>query len=73
LEQAPAGGGASASAAPAAAKPPRAFPSEIVPGFLFLGSSDHASRQEILKTLGIANILNVRRRRCRRVLLLLWC
>lgn len=40
-------------------KPPSAFPSEIVPGFLFLGSYDHASRHEILKTLGIGYILNV--------------
>ena len=52
-----------ASSAAPAVKPPSAFPSEIVPGFLFLGSYDHASRQEILKTLGIANILNVSARR----------
>jgi hypothetical protein len=42
-----------------ALKPPSAFPSEIVPGFLYLGSYDHASRQEILKTLGINYILSV--------------
>ncbi len=54
-----------AGAAPAAPppKPPSAFPSEIVPGFLFLGSYDHASRHEILKTLGIGFILNVSARR----------
>ena len=46
-------------APPAAPKPPSAFPSEIVPGFLFLGSYDHASRQEVLKTLGVASILSV--------------
>lgn len=52
--------GCAAGAAPLpAVKPPSAFPSEIVPGFLFLGSYDHASRHEILKTLGIGNILNV--------------
>ncbi|EFN59990.1 hypothetical protein CHLNCDRAFT_13330, partial [Chlorella variabilis] len=51
--------GCAAGAAPLpAVKPPSAFPSEIVPGFLFLGSYDHASRHEILKTLGIGNILN---------------
>ena len=37
-----------------------AFPSEVVPGFLYLGSYDHASRAELLKTLGISHILNVR-------------
>ena len=47
-----------AATAPAP-KPPSAFPSEIVPGFLFLGSYDHASRHEILRTLGIGHILNV--------------
>ncbi|KAL4447664.1 hypothetical protein ABPG75_004883 [Micractinium tetrahymenae] len=50
--------GPAASAAAPPPKPPSAFPSEIVPGFLFLGSYDHASRQEILKTLGVGYILN---------------
>lgn len=58
LEVAPTQAGAAPAAPPP--KPPSAFPSEIVPGFLFLGSYDHASRHEILKTLGIGFILNVR-------------
>eukprot|EP00887_Chlorella_sp_A99_P003068 scaffold9.g3068.t1 len=48
---APAGGGANPKA-------PSAFPTEVLPDFLFLGSYDHASRSELLKTLGIGNILN---------------
>lgn len=36
-----------------------AFPSEILPEFLFLGSYDNASRAELLKTLGISRILNI--------------
>ena len=40
---------------------PSALPTEVLPGFLFLGTYDHASRAELLKTLGIGNILNVRR------------
>lgn len=56
LEVAPTQAGAAPAAPPP--KPPSAFPSEIVPGFLFLGSYDHASRHEILKTLGIGFILN---------------
>ncbi|CAL1356291.1 unnamed protein product [Linum trigynum] len=35
-----------------------AFPSEILPDFLYLGSYDHASRSELLKTQGISRILN---------------
>ncbi|KAK6774290.1 hypothetical protein RDI58_029529 [Solanum bulbocastanum] len=35
-----------------------AFPSEILPEFLFLGSYDNASRAELLKTVGISRILN---------------
>ncbi|GMH11007.1 hypothetical protein Nepgr_012848 [Nepenthes gracilis] len=35
-----------------------AFPSEILPDFLFLGSYDNASRPELLKTQGISRILN---------------
>lgn len=41
---------------------PSALPTEVLPGFLFLGTYDHASRAELLKTLGIGNILNVRGR-----------
>lgn len=37
-----------------------AFPTEILPGFLYLGSYDNASRSELLKTVGITHILNVR-------------
>ncbi|KAL8261023.1 hypothetical protein R6Q59_025072 [Mikania micrantha] len=37
-----------------------AFPSEILPEFLYLGSYDNASRSELLKTLGICRVLNVR-------------
>ncbi|CAH9116393.1 unnamed protein product [Cuscuta europaea] len=35
-----------------------AFPSEILPDFLFLGSYDNASRAELLKTQGISRVLN---------------
>ncbi|KAL8189183.1 hypothetical protein R6Q57_028749 [Mikania cordata] len=35
-----------------------AFPSEILPEFLYLGSYDNASRSELLKTLGICRVLN---------------
>ncbi|GAB4822373.1 hypothetical protein N2152v2_009419 [Parachlorella kessleri] len=35
------------------------MPTEVLPGFLFLGSYDHASRAELLKALGIGHILNV--------------
>ncbi|KAK6157064.1 hypothetical protein DH2020_011312 [Rehmannia glutinosa] len=35
-----------------------AFPSEILPEFLYLGSYDNAARAELLKTLGISRILN---------------
>lgn len=37
---------------------PSAFPTEILPSFLYLGSYDNASRAELLKTQGIARILN---------------
>lgn len=37
-----------------------AFPSVIVPEFLYLGSYDNASRSELLKTQGISRVLNVR-------------
>ncbi|KAL5988025.1 protein-tyrosine-phosphatase [Asimina triloba] len=36
-----------------------AFPSEILPDFLYLGSYDNASRAELLKTQGISRILNL--------------
>lgn len=36
-----------------------AFPSEILPDFLYLGSYDNASRSELLKAQGISRILNV--------------
>ncbi|KAL9316173.1 hypothetical protein ACSQ67_017174 [Phaseolus vulgaris] len=36
-----------------------AFPSVILPEFLYLGSYDNASRSELLKTQGISRILNV--------------
>ncbi|KAK6919281.1 Dual specificity phosphatase, catalytic domain [Dillenia turbinata] len=35
-----------------------AFPSEILPDFLYLGSYDNASRSELLKTQGISRVLN---------------
>ncbi|EEF33426.1 protein-tyrosine-phosphatase IBR5 [Ricinus communis] len=35
-----------------------AFPSEILPEFLYLGSYDNASRSELLRTQGISCILN---------------
>ena len=38
---------------------PSAFPSEVIPDFLYVGSFDHASREEILKSLGITHVLNV--------------
>lgn len=40
--------------------PSNAFPSEILPNFLYLGSYDNASRSELLKAMGIKYILNVR-------------
>lgn len=36
-----------------------AFPTEILPEFLYLGSYDNASRAELLKTQGISRVLNV--------------
>nr|GMD35265.1 protein-tyrosine-phosphatase IBR5-like [Ipomoea batatas]GME19800.1 protein-tyrosine-phosphatase IBR5-like [Ipomoea batatas] len=35
-----------------------AFPTEILPEFLYLGSYDNASRAELLKTQGISRVLN---------------
>ena len=37
-----------------------AFPTEVLKDFLFLGSYDNASRSEVLRTLSITHILNVR-------------
>ena len=37
-----------------------AYPSEIIPGFLYCGSYDNAARSELLKAQGISRILNVR-------------
>ncbi|CAI5943460.1 unnamed protein product [Closterium sp. NIES-64] len=42
----------------AAAQAHSAFSSEIIPGFLFCGSYDNASRSELLKAQGITRILN---------------
>jgi dual specificity MAP kinase phosphatase len=41
-----------------AAVPVSAFPTEILPEFLYLGSYDNASRSELLKTQGISRVLN---------------
>ena len=41
-----------------------AYPSTILPQLLYLGSYDNASRSELLKTLGITHILNVRSPGC---------
>lgn len=38
-----------------------AFPSEILPEFLYLGSYDNAARAELLKSQGISRVLNVKR------------
>lgn len=38
---------------------PSVIPSEIIPSFLYVGSYDHASRPDLLNTLGIGNILNL--------------
>lgn len=37
------------------------MPTSIVPGFLYLGSYDTASRSEVLKAMAITHMLNVRR------------
>jgi hypothetical protein len=42
------------------AAPPSAFPTLVVPDFLYLGSYDHAARAELLKAMGVKRILNVR-------------
>mmetsp|Transcript_20952 Transcript_20952/g.35126 ORF Transcript_20952/g.35126 Transcript_20952/m.35126 type:complete len:299 (+) Transcript_20952:489-1385(+) len=38
--------------------PVSAFPSEILPEFLYIGSYDNASRNELLKAIGVRYILN---------------
>ena len=43
---------------------PSAYPSEILPGFLYLGNYDNASRCELLKALDVTHILNVRSALC---------
>ena len=53
-----------ASGGEARAPTPSAFPTEVLPGFLYLGSYDHASRAEVLKAMGVSRILNVRRGAC---------
>lgn len=35
------------------------MPATIVPGYLYLGSYDTASRQDLLKAMGITHVLNV--------------
>jgi dual specificity MAP kinase phosphatase len=37
------------------------MPTTVIPGFLYLGTYDTASRQDLLKTLNITHILNVSR------------
>ena len=37
-----------------------AIPTEVLKDFLFLGSYNNASRSEVLKTLSVSHILNVR-------------
>jgi len=34
-------------------------PTEIIPGFLYVGSYDHASRLEMLKAMDISHVLSV--------------
>lgn len=40
-------------------RPETVMPTTVVPGFLYLGSYDTASRQELLKAMQITDILNV--------------
>lgn len=35
------------------------MPATIITGFLYLGSYDTASRQDLLKAMGITHVLNV--------------
>lgn len=43
---------------PGSAPLPSAFPSEILPQFLYLGSYDHSTRAEVLRAHGITHMLN---------------
>ncbi|MBA0875673.1 hypothetical protein Goshw_015885 [Gossypium schwendimanii] len=47
--------------------PVSAFPSLILPGFLYLGSYDNASRSELLKTQGITHVLNEWGQSCKNI------
>lgn len=40
------------------------MPATVISGFLYVGSYDTASRQDLLKSLGISHILNVRTAAC---------
>jgi dual specificity MAP kinase phosphatase len=40
------------------APPDGAFPSEILPGFLYLGTYDHSARADALRALGVEDVLN---------------
>ena len=53
-------------AASTAGRPETVMPTTVVAGFLYLGSYDTASRQELLKAMQITDILNVRWRLPRR-------
>ena len=53
------GGGAHDCAGATGGNSTAAFPSEILPGFLFLGRYDHASRSDLLKILSVTHILNL--------------
>ena len=43
-----------------AEKPENVIPTTVIPGFLYLGNYDSASRAELLKAMNISHILNVR-------------
>lgn len=45
---------------PGAAQHESCMPATIISGFLYLGSYDTASRQDLLKAMGITHVLNVR-------------
>lgn len=42
-----------------AAEEKSAWPTQILPGFLYLGGFDHASRSDLLKAMDISHILSV--------------
>jgi len=61
---------------PCAEKAPSAFPSEILPDFLYLGTYDHSSRAEVLRAIGIKDCLNVSHQKHKPLAALLlrcWC